>query len=142
MLLARVPKARILKRQADEFFVGLKAGRPEWSPDPARRGAVFSNPGKCYRSSISYRPALKRYLWVQIRPGAASRFHGGIGIYDGPEPWGPWTTAFYTEYFDVGPGENAHLPRKWTRRDGQVMYLVSSTDDQLCVRRVDLTLAP
>ena len=79
---------------------------------------------------------------MQILPGAAPRFHGGIGIYDAPEPWGPWTTAFYTEYFDVGPGENAHLPTKWMRSDGQVMYRVSSTDDQLCVCRVDLTLAP
>ncbi len=141
MVLARVARDRMLEREAYEYFVGMKEGKPEWSPDVANRGAVFSNPGKCYRSSISYNQALKRYLWVQILPGAAPRYHGGIGIYDAPEPWGPWTTAFYTEYFDVGPGENAHLPTKWMRDDGQEMYLVSSTDDQFCVRRVDLTLA-
>ncbi len=142
MVMARVPKWRILEREAYEFFVALKDGEPEWSPDIAKRGAVFSHPGGCYRSSMSYNPALRRYLWVQPLAGAAERFFGGLGVYDAPEPWGPWTTAFYTKYFDVGPGESAHLPTKWMSADGREMYMVSSGDDCFTVRRVEVTPAP
>ena len=37
------------------------------------RGAVFSNPGKCYRTSVSYHAGLRRYLLCQTGtdgPGA------------------------------------------------------------------------
>jgi len=55
---------------------------------------------------------LKRYLWCQIGPGKDTRFTGGFAIYDAPEPWGPWTTAFHTDAWDVGPGESSSLPTK------------------------------
>jgi CubicO group peptidase (beta-lactamase class C family) len=142
MVLARVLKEKVTDRSAYEFFAGMEAGEPRWSPDIGRREAVFSNPGHCYRSSISFNPALRRYLWVQILPGGDTRYYGGFGIYDGPEPWGPWTTAFYNQYWDVGPGESAHLPTKWMSVDGKEMYLVFSGDDCFSVRRVDVTLAP
>jgi CubicO group peptidase (beta-lactamase class C family) len=140
MVLARVPKAAVLNRDAYEFFVALQDQTPEWSRDITKRGGVFSHPGNCHRSSVSYNAALKRYLWVQILPGAAPRFFGGVGIYDAPEPWGPWTTAYFTRYFDVGPGENAHLPTKWMSPNGQEMYLVFSGDDCFSVRRVEVTV--
>jgi CubicO group peptidase (beta-lactamase class C family) len=139
MNLARVPEREILSRDSYEFFTGFRDGEPRWSRDIDDRGAVFSNPGNCYRSSVSYNPALRRYLLVQILPGDAPRFFGGIAIYDAPEPWGPWTTAFFTRYFDVGPGESAHLPTKWMSPDGRTMYLVFSGDDQFSVRRLEVT---
>ncbi len=142
MVLARVPKDRTLDREAYEFFVRFRAGEPEWSADINRRGAVFTHASNCYRSSVSYNPALKRYLWVQPLPGDAERFFGGLGIYDAPEPWGPWTTAYFTKYFDIGPGESAHLPSKWMSDDGESMYMVSSSDDYFTVRRIDLVLNP
>jgi CubicO group peptidase (beta-lactamase class C family) len=138
MVLARVPRAAVLNREAYEFFAKMNGQTPEWSRDITRRGPVFSHPGSCYRSSISYSAALKRYLWVQILPGAAPRFFGGLAIYDGPEPWGPWTTAYFNRYFDVGPGENAHLPTKWMSANGQEMYLVFSGDDCFSVRRLEI----
>ncbi len=140
MVLARVPKDRILERATYEFFAGLEDGRPRWTRNIAERGAVFLNKGKCYRSSVSYNPGLKRYFWVQPLPGDAIRYTGGLGIYDAPEPWGPWTTVFYTEHFDVGPGENAHLPVKWMSADGRDLYMVSSGDDCFTVRRLRLAV--
>ncbi len=142
MVLARVPKEQIGNREAYEFLSGYRNGQPRWSQDLADRSAVFSNPGGCYRSSISFNRALSRYLLVQVHPGGAPRFFGGIAIYDAPEPWGPWTTAFYTRYFDVGPGESAHLPTKWMSPDGREMYLVFSGDDQFSVRRLELVAKP
>ncbi|HEY2154368.1 MAG TPA: serine hydrolase, partial [Isosphaeraceae bacterium] len=55
MILTRVPKGRIMDREAYEFFAGLDAsGGPTWSRDIDRRGPVFTHEGKCYRSEISY----------------------------------------------------------------------------------------
>lgn len=53
-------------------------------------GAVFTHPGNCYRSGVSYNAALKRYLWSQTLPASKDsrgpRFQGGLGVYDAPEP--------------------------------------------------------
>ncbi|KPJ72040.1 MAG: hypothetical protein AMS14_08620 [Planctomycetes bacterium DG_20] len=143
MVLARAPKDRLMDRQAYEVYEGLDAGgSPLWTRDFARRAAVFTHPGRCYRSGISYCAPLKRYLWVQIVPGDDTRFRGGFGVYDAPEPWGPWTTAYFTEQWDVGPGETASLPTKWMSDDGRTLWLVFSGDDCFSVRQATLTLAP
>jgi len=102
MVMARVPKDSITKRNTYEFFKGLDdSGRPVWIRDIRDRGAVFINPGRCYRAGITYNPGLKRYLWCQTIYGKDDmRFKGGLGIFDAPETWGPWTTVFYTEDWD------------------------------------------
>ena len=110
-------------------------------PDIAGRRAVFDHPGGCYRSAISYDAGLKRYLWCQTLPGGDARFRGGFGIYDAPEPWGPWTTVFFTEDWDVGPGETCSFPTKWMSADGKTMHLVFSGDDCFSVRRAELIVA-
>jgi len=141
MVLARVPRNEMTRREAYEFFRRLDAeGQPVWTEDIAARGAVFVHPGRCYRSGISYNAALKRYLWCQIIPGDDTRFGGGFGVYDAPEPWGPWTTVYFTEQWDVGPGETASFPTKWIAADGKTLYLVFSGEDCFSVRRAELTV--
>ncbi len=138
-VLARVPKDKIRDRSAYEFFKSLNANkRAVWTKDVAQRGAVFTNSGRCYRSAVSYNPALKRYLWCQTLPGGDARFRGGFGIYDAPEPWGPWTTVYFTEEWDVGPGETSSLPTKWMIADELTLHLVFSGDDSFSVRRAKL----
>jgi len=140
MVLARVPKGRITQRDAYEFYKGRdEQGSPLWTRDVARREAVFRHAGKCYRSGISYSAGLRRYLWCQTLPAGDARFRGGFGIYDAPEPWGPWTTVYHTEQWDVGPGETSSLPPKWMSRDGKTVYLVFSGEDSFSVRRAILT---
>jgi hypothetical protein len=151
MVLARVPKDRIPDPGSYEFFVGRgdkgdrgdkggkgDRGEPVWSRDVRDRGAVFEHKGGCYRSGIVYNAALKRYVWWQVIPGGDTRYAGGFGVYDAPEPWGPWTCAYFTERWDTGPGESATFPSKWISDDGRTMYLVFSGDDSLSVRRVTL----
>jgi CubicO group peptidase (beta-lactamase class C family) len=141
MVLARVPKDRIKDRSAYEFFNGLdSAEKPAWTADVGRRGAVFTHAGRCYRSGISYDAGLERYLWCQTLPGKDARFAGGFGIYDAPEPWGPWTTVFFTEAWDVGPGETSSFPPKWMSEDGKTLHLVFSGDDCFSVRKATLNL--
>ena len=80
---------------------------PDKADDVSKRSGVFTHPGRCYRSGISHNAALKRYLWCQIIPGSDTRFAGGFGIYDAPEPWGPWTTVFFTEASGRRPGRDS-----------------------------------
>ncbi len=145
MVMARVPRGKITERGAYEFFKGLNpASRPVWTKDIAQRRGVFEHKGKCYRSGISYNPGLKRYLWCQIHPQSSDergpRFQGGFGIYDAPEPWGPWTTVFFAENWDVGPGETSSLPTKWFSDDGKTCHLVFSGDDFFSVRKITFTV--
>jgi hypothetical protein len=141
MVLARVPRDRIRDRGAYEFFRGPGAGgTPEWTRDIAGRGAVFTNPGRCYRSGITYNAGLRRYLWSQTLPGRDARFAGGFGVYDAPEPWGPWTTVYHTDLWDVGPGESSSFPTKWMSADGTTVHLVFSGDDAFSVRRGTLVV--
>ena len=141
MVLARVSQDRIRQREAYEFFAGLDDnGQPTWTQRIGHRAAVFTHPGRCYRSGISYNAPLKRYLWCQTIPGGDTRFAGGFAIYDAPQPWGPWTTVFFTESWDVGPGESSSIPTKWISEDGRTIHLVFSGNDHFSVRRAQLRL--
>jgi hypothetical protein len=147
-ILMRVPDDRITDRTAYEFFTGLDAGgNPTWSPDGSRRRPVFEHEEACLRSAMTYNPGIKRYLWwqhVPRPPGSPdrgdTRFEGGFGIYDAPTPWGPWTTVYFTDMWDVGPGEHGDFPAKWISPDGLTLHLVFSGDDQFSVRKAQLTL--
>jgi CubicO group peptidase (beta-lactamase class C family) len=147
MVLARVPKGKITERSAYEFFKGLdEKQQPFWSKEVGDRDAVFPHRGRCYRSGVTFNAGLRRYLWVQILPGTEgkktdTRFEGGFAVYDAPEPWGPWTTVFFTEKWDVGPGETASFPTRWMSADGKTLHLVFSGDDHFAVRKASLTVA-
>ncbi len=147
-ILMRVPKAAVGRREAYEFFAGRDArGDPRWTPEIARRQAVFESPGQCLRSAITYHSGLRRYVWWQALPRPAgqrdrgdTRFEGGFALYDAPEPWGPWTTAFFTEKWDMGPGEHGDFPAKWMIADGRTAWLVFSGEDAFSVRRATFRL--
>ena len=147
-ILMRVPKARLTERTAWEFYMGCRPdGRVDWTSDKNQRVAVFQNQDSCLRSAMTFCAGLKRYLWWQQIPlpeGARdrgdTRFEGGFAIYDAPEPWGPWTTAYFTRRWDVGPGEHGDFPAKWMSGDGQSLYLVFSGDDSFSVRRATVVL--
>ena len=146
-ILMRVPKERVRERAAYEFFVQRESdGHPSWTRDIAQRGSTFSHRGACLRQQMSWCSPLKRYLWWQQLPNTThatdvgdTRFEGGFGIYDAPKPWGPWTTAFYTEKWDTGPGETASFPTKWMSSDGRNLWLVFSGDDCFSVRAAKVT---
>jgi hypothetical protein len=151
LVLARALKTRLRDRDAYEFFAGLDgAGQPQWSRNLAHRRAVFTPGTGCYRSRVTYNAALRRYLLVQPVPGLSSRdkagqldtrSHGGLAIYDAPEPWGPWTSVFFTARWDVGPGDSASFPSKWMNPNGTTLHLVFSGDDSFSVRQATLVPA-
>lgn len=143
MVMARVPRKQIKRKEAYQFFSGWKNQQPTWSANVVDRAAIFKHPGRCYRGGMTYNPGLKRYLWCQVMPESqheqGPRFQGGFGVYDAPQPWGPWTTVFFDEDWDVGPGESSRLPTKWFSSNGKVMHLLFSGEDAFSVRRGELT---
>ncbi|MEX1240168.1 MAG: serine hydrolase [Cyclobacteriaceae bacterium] len=143
MVLARVPKEKVMDWRYYEFFSGSdNDGAPVWSEDIRKRKPVFANPGKCYRSAMTYSQELKRYLWCQVLPLSGKdermgpRFRGGLGIFEAPNPWGPWRTVYYTREWDMGPGESGFLPTKWMDADGSTFYYVFSGEDAFSVRKL------
>ncbi|MBI5393739.1 MAG: serine hydrolase [Verrucomicrobia bacterium] len=143
MVLARAPKDCLRDGDTYEFFERLDAvGQPVWTKDIAQRGAVLANPGRCYRSGVTYNALLHRYLWCVAMPVEDKRLAGGLAIYDAPEPWGPWTVAFTTNAWDVAPGESASFPTKWMSTDGRTLTLVFSGNDSFSIRNATLILKP
>ncbi|MFC1718987.1 serine hydrolase [Candidatus Poribacteria bacterium] len=146
-VLMRVPQDSIAKREAYEFFAGLDVnGDSTWDGDIDQRSSVFDEPGRCYRSGVSYNAGIGRYIWWQLKmptdEDMTARFDGGLGVFDAPVPWGPWTTVYYvdTRQWDMGAGETGSFPPKWMSEDGRTIYLVFSGDDSFSVRKAALTI--
>lgn len=143
LVLARVQKNRIRDPRAYEFYGGADhIGHPAWTRDISLRRAIFDFPGHCQRVDAVYNPFLKRYLLA-----VGYNHLGGWGLYDSPEPWGPWTTAFHTDHWGLGGTHGYRLPSKWIGPDPQRMTLVFSgvklpniTYDAFCVRSMKFTL--
>jgi CubicO group peptidase (beta-lactamase class C family) len=136
VVLARVPKGRIRERGAWEFFGRLDpAGQPAWTSDVTLRGAVFAYPANCQRVDVVYDPGIKRYLMA-----VGYDHDGGWGLFDAPEPWGPWTTVLHRQW-DVPATHGYRLPAKWISADGLTLTLVFSgvkPNDAFCTRTLTL----
>lgn len=145
-VLARVKKNKIKDWRSYTYFSGYdETDTPKWSEDIRKRKPIFTNPGRCYRTGVTYNKALKRFLMCQpIRLSAVEggyedvRFKGGLGIFESENPWGPWKTVFYTREWDIGPGETLSIPPKWISDDGKTGYLLFSGDDSFSVRKFTL----
>ena len=143
IVMARVKKDRIREQAAYEFFSGLDGnGKPSWTAEIDGRRPVFEFAGHCQRVDAVYNPLLKRYLLA-----VGYNHLGGWGLYDAPDPWGPWTTAFHTDYWGLGGTHGYRLPSKWIGPDPREMTLLFSgvklpdiTYDAFCVRPMKFTL--
>ena len=86
---------------------------------------MFADPNGGTPATVAYVPALKRYLLASFHTGPDQ-----LGIFDAPEPWGPWTTVAYYEDWgrmkNEGHGLNCEFPQKWISDDGQTMWCVFS----------------
>ena len=135
--LARVPKDQLTDRAAYEFFKGLdNNGNPTWTPDITRRQPVFTDPSGVSNTALTsavYNPALGRYLMtIAHRPQGSSLTAGvgQLGVFDTPEPWGPWTTVgYYNNWGGFGTDEALvyALPTKWISSDGKTIWCIFSS---------------
>ena len=127
--MARVPKDEITNRRAYEFFGGLGVnGHPRWTFRISERQPVFiDRNGAATRFGVVYNPGIRRYILT-----IAHDNEGGLGIFDAPEPWGPWTmVAYYEDWLGFGYSPSYHIaPAKWMSRSGKHFTIIWSSNDQ------------
>ena len=126
--MARAPKARVADRVAYEFFAGLGANNtPQWSSDIAQRKPIFSDPNGVQRIGMSYNAALRRYFLTSAHQiGGGATHTPALGVFEAPEPWGPWSTVYYSDDFSGGYAFHHKFPTKWMSADGRTMWLLYS----------------
>lgn len=124
--LGRVPAGELQSRDRYEFLKGFADGRPLWSSDPGESHPVFVDANHTGDlASVVYVPGLRRYLLGTFHKGP-----GQLGVFDAPEPWGPWTTVAYEEdWGGMGPdgvGLTCSFPQKWMSADGRTLWCIFS----------------
>ena len=130
VFLARVHKSRIFEgRESYEWFGGLIGDSPTWVRLKEKKPVFENANGTGWCLSAIYHPGLKRYLLATEHTASHSSL---LGIFDAPEPWGPWTTVKYwtpaERFGERRPGSRldwkfnvfflAFSP-KWFQADGQ-----------------------
>lgn len=149
IVMSRIHKDRVSDISCYEFFAGLDSNSsPIWSSDITELEPIFVDPKGTQRISMTYNTALKRYiLTTSHRPTDSNATHtGALGVFDAPEPWGPWTTVYYDENWSDNYRTYHHkFPTKWMSKDGRTMWLLFSGLDggyyNFCLRKVTLEVA-
>ena len=127
--IGRVHRAMLKTRSAYEFFVGLDSGgTPKWSRDANQRKPHFTDPAGVEGVQVIYNAAIERFLMTVHRGD-----QGTMGIFDAPEPWGPWTTVDYDDNWlnlnGTGRRRNMlfiNIPTKWISDDGKTLWAIFS----------------
>ena len=124
--LGRAPTEKLTDRDAYQFVCDLANGQPQWSADADKAQAIFVDPvPNGDLATVAYVPALKRYLLTTFHRGP-----GQLGVFDAPQPWGPWTTIAYEEHWGQmgadGEGLTCTFPAKWMSDDGLTLWCVFS----------------
>ena len=125
--LTRVPHAAILDRDRYEFFAGVdETGKPRWSANVSDKQAVLRDDnGVGWNVSVSFNVGLSRYL---LATEHTETHAGRFGLFDAPEPWGPWTVVAYDDRWGEGHVEVSafywSFPAKWQGPDGRRATMV------------------
>jgi hypothetical protein len=125
IILIRVPKDSICSKSAYQVFKGLDKSRsPKWSIDIHDGKPVFKDTQNgVMRTSIIYNAGLKRYILVSqhvTRWQDLGGKRGHIGIYEAPEPWGPWSTVLFAHPWEVA--DYPHLQNTSYPGDAKTVY--------------------
>jgi hypothetical protein len=135
--LGRAPVEKMEDRGSYEFLAGFVQGQPRWSPDPRKLVPVFTDPNRTGDlASVVYVRGPGRYLLTSFHKGP-----GQLGIFDGPQPWGPWTTVAYYERWGQmgteGAGLTCSFPPKWMSADGRSLWCIFSVYGQGARQGID-----
>jgi hypothetical protein len=128
IVMARVPAEQVACREAYTFLSGLDGqGQPLWSADIAERQPIFSDPRGAQRIGLTYNRALQRYFLATAHADGTGAAHTpALGVFDAPEPWGPWTTVYDNDRWADGWMIHHKFPTPWMSEDGCTMWLAFS----------------
>lgn len=130
--LARVPVDQIRNHDQYEFFQGLDGrDEPQWGSDAAARVPVLTDTvGGANAPSVVYNAPLGLYLLIKTH-GTPTGPHGGLGIYEAENPWGPFSPVLYEDNWmgseHIG---YASFPSNWISPDGTTLWMVFTGWDE------------
>ena len=149
IVMARVRIDSVMDRDRYEFFAGRDvSGAPRWSRDIAERKPIFTDPKGTQRIAITFNPGLGRYILATSHLAGKEATHtAALGVFEAPEPWGPWSTVYYDDHWSVEDGKDCRtyhhrFPPKWISTDGKTMWLLYSGLDcglySFCVKKATI----
>jgi len=159
MLLGRVPKDKLLIRNAWDFYTSLdNSNQPVWNMDDGLASPVFRYNKMCGENHVSYNFGISRYILgnygfvddqLNPRPNhqgswPQSAYRSQLSLYEAPEPWGPWSLFYQDDNWGTYGDYQPSFPTKWMSQDGKVMFMVSSgtyDDYNFTVQKMTLKIA-
>ena len=143
LVLARVPKDKILDRGSYRYYSGRPGGEPAWTKDIANRRPVATFPSGwvnttahayAWQPSVTYNPGLDTYLMANWATGPAEsgEWFGKesyLGLYQSDTPWGPWRQ--FHEDTAWAPGGDTlarcyqpQIVPNWISADGRSFWII------------------
>ena len=126
--LVRVAKEQAHNGDAYEYFSGTPFA-PAWKLGRSGSKAIFVDPAGTRRPTITYNPGLDRYLLTVAHSLVEVPSGNKVGIFEAPNPWGPWRTVSYVDDFLGMSGGNffgLHFPIKWQADEGTTLWATFS----------------
>jgi hypothetical protein len=120
-----------------EYFAGVPHGArvPAWSAQESLAKPVFIDRNNVEGPSAVYDAALGRYLLTTGHYASGNdddSSAGQVGLFEAPNPWGPWSTIGYYDNWGGLKAETGgdflslRLPSKWISADGRTFWAVFS----------------
>ncbi len=108
IVMARVRKDAVMKRNSYTLYGGMtKDGQPIWVKDIAKQKPIFTDPKGTQRIAITYNAGLNRYILTTSHlTGQKATHTAALGVFEAPEPWGPWSTIYYDDHWSVEDGKD------------------------------------
>ena len=126
LYLARARRDNLQDQKAYRFFSGVdEKGLDHWTEDFALATPIFTDRNGAAPAGLVYDPGLGRYLLCAYHQGP-----GQLGVFEAPQPWGPWrTAAYYSDWGGMGmegEGLTCEFPQKWMSADGLTLWAIFS----------------
>jgi len=115
--------------------IGRSEDQVSWSPHSDDATPVFTDAANAVGPAVVYDAGLRRYLLtIGHDPSGRPRdmAPGKLGVFEAPQPWGPWRTVYYGDDWGRLPASThgdylgLTFPAKWIGDDGRVLWGVYS----------------
>ena len=126
--LVRVPVGKVQSSADYEYFSG-SAFAPAWKLGRSGSKAIFVDLAGTRHPTITYIPALDRYLLTVAHSTVENSAAHKMGIFEAPNPWGPWRTVSYVDNFLGMTGGTffyMNFPLKWQADNGATLWATFS----------------
>jgi hypothetical protein len=127
-----------------QYFAAGASGRGSdaWSTRESDARPVFADTNGVDTPTVAFDMKLRRFLLTagHSRDGRTSM--GQVGLFEAPEPWGPWATVgYYDDWGRFGASASGDflglvLPTMWMSADGRTLWCIYSGEHQFDAFRV------